>query len=620
MKRIKKFLLPKPDLRDGQGPRFEIARLRVLTYGLLTAFGIILVRAAVIQLYPPSEEQLKKIAAKQYEQHLDIAPYRGPILDRNGYPFAISLKRPSLAVNPRVFDPTSQDLKKLSHLLGMPREKIKEVASKKVYFSWLKRRIEPVTAREIEDMDVAGLYFINEPARVYPQQQLAAQIIGSVGSDNGGLIGLERQFDKLLQGQVSTVSPSKDARGRTILFSSDLASPDLPGHTIQLTLDHVIQEISDDALKAAVIKAKAKSGFALVTDPHTGRILALSNYPTFDPNAIGQIKIENTRNYAILDSFEPGSVMKPLVIAAAIDQKRTRSNEIHNCENGVYRAGGVVFRDDHPAATLSTSETIVRSSNICTFKIAERLGKQGLYDTYKAFGFNGQLSLPEMFPSVTTGYMANPSSWKPIRFANIAFGQGMTTTGLELAMAYGAIANGGNLMKPQLIDRVTSPSGEITYAASPETIRSVMSLDTSRQMRDILAEVVTHPRGTGKSAATPFYTTAGKTGTAEKVDPLTRAYSATKRIASFIGFAPVQDPYLVIYVVIDEPGLKPYYGSLWAAPAFASIAERSLRYLNVAPDKQPKPLDLHANPTKGVGPSISKSTGAGSHDHDTKHL
>lgn len=586
---LREFFLDKEKV-ERHGPSFEQTRVRFVLYGMIGAFAAIFARAAIIQLFPPSKDQLEKIAQRQYEQHLDIAPYRGPILDRNGHPFAISLRRPSLAVNPRVFDPSSTELKKLAQLLDLPKEKIREVSSKKAYFSWLKRRIDAKPAQEIEDLEIPGIYFINEPARTYPLQQVGAQVIGSVGSDNKGLMGIEHQFDKTLQGQVSTVSPAKDARGKTILFSSDLAAPDLPGHTIQLTIDHVIQEIADEALKAGVAAAKSKSGFAIVTDPHTGRILALSNYPTFDPNAIGQIKVEHTRNYAILDSFEPGSVMKPFVVASAIDQKKTRPDEMHNCENGVYRAGGVVFRDDHAAATLSTTETIARSNNVCTFKIAESIGKQSLYDSLRAFGFSGQLTFPELFPSVTNGFVAKPQSWKPIRFANIAFGQGMTTTGLELAMAYGAIANGGNLMKPQLIDRVTSPSGEITYASSPEVIRQVININTSKEVRDILAQVVTSPHGSGKAAKIPWYTTGGKTGTAEKVDPATKGYSSTKRVASFAGFAPVQDPYLVVIVVIDEPSMRPYFGGLWAAPVFANIVERSLRYLNVAPDKEIPPL------------------------------
>jgi cell division protein FtsI (penicillin-binding protein 3) len=409
-----------------------------------------------------------------------------------------------------------------------------------------------------------------------------------VGSENQGLMGIERQFQNLLAGKTSAVSPSKDARGRTILYSSDMAAPDLPGHTIQLTLDHAIQEITEEALSAGVSAARAKSGFAIVTDPHTGKILALANVPTFDPNQISRVKTEYTRNFALLDLFEPGSTIKPFVVAGALEKKKTNINELHNCENGVYRAGGVVFRDDHPATLLTTADTIVRSSNICTFKIAERLGKQGLFDTLRNFGFAGGISIPDMFPPAMRGHIAKPATWKPIRFANVAFGQGMTVTGIEMAMAYGALANGGNLMRPILVDRITSPSGEIVYASTPEATAHVLSIESARQMRDILARVVTDKQGTASKAITSEYTTGGKTGTAEKVDPVLKAYSAEKRIASFAGFAPVADPYLTIFVVIDEPGVKPAYGGLWAAPVFADIAERSLRYLNVAPDKKPK--------------------------------
>jgi cell division protein FtsI (penicillin-binding protein 3) len=569
------------------GPKFDSRRFKVLFYATQCIFLGLLVRAAIIQLFPPSKEQLERIATKQYEQHLDIAPYRGPILDRNGHPFAISQKRPSIAVNPRVFRPTNLELKALSEALDMPKDKIRQIGAKEAYFSWLKRRIDPQVATAIENLSIDGLYFINEPTRTYPLGSSAAQIVGSVGSDNAGLLGLEHQFNALLQGKPTLVSPSKDARGRTILFSSDLAAPDLPGHTIQLTIDHVIQEIADDALKTGVQNARAKAGFAVVTDPHTGRILALANYPHFDPNSIGKIKVENTRNHALLDSFEPGSVMKPLVIAAAIDAKKTNPHEMHNCENGVYRAGGVVFRDDHPAGSLTTTDVIVRSSNIGAYKIADRLGKQGLSDALRGFGLSGQLPLPEIFPTITRGFISSPNTWRPIRFANIAFGQGMTTTGLELALAYGALANGGHVMKPQLIDRITSPSGEITYSSTPETVRTVISATTAKQVRQILGEVVTNPHGTGKKAETPWYTTGGKTGTTEKVDPRTKAYSADLRLSSFIGITPIADPYLVIYVVIDEPAARPAYGGLWAAPVFSQIAEKSLRYLNVAPDKDP---------------------------------
>lgn len=574
---------------------FNISRASFLALGLLSGFGVLIIRAAIIQLFPPSAEALRKIAARQYEQHLELAPYRGPVLDRNGHPLAISVKKPSVAINPRAFNPSPPELKQLSNILDLPRDKIKDIASKEAYFAWLKRKIDPSIAEKVENLDLKGLYLVNEATRLYPLQTLASHLVGAVGSENQGLMGLERQFQEILAGKASAVRPSKDARGRTILYSSDMAAPDLPGHTIQLTIDHAIQEITEDALAFGVTRARAKSGFAIVTDPHTGKILALANYPTYDPNKISTAKTEHTRNFALLDLFEPGSIIKPFVIAGALEQKRTRAEELHNCENGVYRAGGVVFRDDHPAASLTTADTLVRSSNICTFKIAERIGRQGLYDVLKSFGFTGGLSIPDTFPSTLRGHISKPDTWRPIRFANVAFGQGMTVTGLEISMAYGALANGGNLMRPVLVDRIISPSGDIVYAAAPEASGHVLSIENAKQMREILARVVTDPHGTASRAATKNYTTGGKTGTAEKVDPVLKAYSAEKRISSFAGFAPVGDPYITVFVMIDEPAVRPAYGGLLAAPVFSEIADRTLRYLNVAPDIKPMDHPLKAS-------------------------
>jgi cell division protein FtsI (penicillin-binding protein 3) len=597
---------------------FDISRASFLALILLLVFGVLIFRAAVIQLFPPSADALRRIAIRQYEQHLELAPYRGPVLDRNGHPFAISVKKPSVAINPRVFKPSPQQIRQLSSLLDIPREKIREVSSKEAYFAWLKRKMDPAAAQKVEALELKGLYLVNEATRLYPLQTMASHLLGAVGSENQGLLGIERQFQDILAGKASAVSPSKDARGRTILYSSDMAAPDLPGHTIQLTLDHAIQEIAEEALASGVSAARAKSGFAIVTDPHTGKILALANYPTFDPNHIGQAKTDHTRNYALLDLFEPGSIIKPFVVAAALERRKTGVNELHNCENGVYRAGGVVFRDDHPAQTLTTADTLVRSSNICVFKIAERIGKQGLYDALQSFGFSGGISVPEMFPPSLRGHISKPATWKPIRFANVAFGQGMTVTGIEIAMAYGVLANGGNLMRPILIDRIISPSGEIVYAAAPEASAHVLSIDNAKTMRDILARVVTDKHGTASKAATTDYTTGGKTGTAEKVDPLLKAYSADKRIASFAGFTPVADPYLAIFVVIDEPGLKPAYGGLWAAPVFSDIAERSLRYLNVAPDKKPTRAESTGSPAKIS--TMRPGTSDGAHDKHSRRL
>jgi cell division protein FtsI (penicillin-binding protein 3) len=408
--------------------------------------------------------------------------------------------------------------------------------------------------------------------------------------DNKGLLGLEFQYERDLRGQGMRLTPSRDAHGQTIFSDASTVLPDKPGHNLHLTIDRVIQEIAEDALNEGARAAKAKRAFAIVSDPHTGRLLAVANYPSFDANVGRELKLARTRNYAMLDTFEPGSIMKSFVVAAALAKGKTTAHERHNCEKGVYRAGGTVFRDDHPADFLTTTETLIRSSNICTYKIAERMGRNALYELLINYGFGGGLGAGTGFPGTAVGRLSKPDTWKPIRFANIAFGQGLAATGLEVVQAYGAIANGGNLMRPTLVDRVESADGVVLSTNSPEVLRRVTGPDVAKSIRQMLAKVVTDPRGTGSKAATTQWTTAGKTGTSEKVDSKTKRYSEDLRIASFVGFAPVNDPFLVVYVYIDEPAARPAYGGLWAAPVFSKIVERSLRYLNVAPDIVPQKL------------------------------
>lgn len=334
-------------------------------------------------------------------------------------------------------------------------------------------------------------------------------------------------------------------------------------------------------LAKGIKDARARSGFAIVSDPHTGRILALANYPSFDPNLGSSIDITQTKNKALTDIFEPGSVMKPFTIAAALEFHKTTIDASYFCENGIFRAAGIKIRDDHPKGTLTTAETLIYSSNICTYKIAEAVGRERLHQTLKSFGFASGISMIG-FPGEMIGRLSPWQGWRPIRFANVAFGQGLAVTGLELVQAYGALANGGNLMKPYYVERVESSDGLVLKSTTSQNIGRVISPETAKTLRKVLAAVVTE--GTGKKAATKRYTTGGKTGTAQKVDPVLKRYSPDKRIASFIGFAPIADPHLVIYVMIDEPGEKPANGGIWAAPVFSRIAEESLAYLNVAPD------------------------------------
>lgn len=524
------------------------------------------------------------MADNQYQRVIELSPYRGAIFDRRGEPMAISIRKPSVAVNPRLFNAKSPGAQNVARILKIPFQKIQRLSTKKSYFSWLGRRIDRHQAEEIAELGLPGINIINEPSRFYPIGESAAQLIGFIGSDNSGLGGLERQFDQDLKGQAFKVVATKDAKGQFILKETLGAAPEKSGNNLHLTIDRVIQEIAESELEKGIKNAKAKKGFVIVSDPHTGKILAVANYPSFDPNYPKAISMKNAKNGAFIDVFEPGSVTKPFVIAAALDDRKTTPDEIHDCEKGMLRIGRERIHDAHPADKLSTTDTIVRSSNICTFKIAQKIGKERTHEILTDFGFSSKEQTLD-FPGQTFGRLSNHAAWKPIRFANIAFGQGFMVTGLEMVQAMGALANGGKLMKPMLVEKIASSEGLVVTNGTPTMVRQVVSPKTAQALRSIMEKVVTDPHGTGKAAATESFTTAGKTGTAQKVDPGIRGYSKDKFLTSFVGFSPVNDPYIVVYVQVDEPGIKPYYGGKWAGPIFSAITDRTLKYLNVAPDK-----------------------------------
>ena len=318
-----------------------------------------------------------------------------------------------------------------------------------------------------------------------------------------------------------------------------------------------------------------------MADPHTGRILALANYPSFNPNAYSKLDLNRTRNSATKLLFEPGSITKPLVISYALEEGETTRSEIHNCEkDGRYEISkGLYIHDEHPQEFMTTAEILIHSSNICTAKVAQRLGPQQTFLALKKFG----LSRKNPFvPGTAAGRLSEWKTWQPIQLANIAFGQGFLVNGLDIVQAYSVFANGGYLVTPYLLERVESSTGKTVKSSESGERKPILSPSTAAAMKGFLARVVRE--GTGSRAISALYTTGGKTGTAEKYDLKLKKYSDNLRVASFAGFAPVLDPHLVIFVAIDEPKQKPYYGGRWAAPAFREIADRSLKYLNVAPD------------------------------------
>lgn len=579
----------KRSLRPNQGVEaFRPSRSHGLSILFFVVFGIIAVRAMTIQIFSPSADILEKIARNQYQTKIDLAPYRGNIYDRRGEPLAISIRRPSFYVNPRAFDPSPAQTKKLSAALNIPSKKIRSLAKRKNYFAWLARKVERQNADAVNRLEIEGLYEISEPARYYPNGRELTHLLGNVGIDNNGLSGLEYGYDKTLMGEKLSTYRNKDARGKLIYQDSLLALPEKTGRNIVLTIDSAIQDIAQKAMVKGLENAQAKSGFAIVSDPHTGRILAIANATRVHSKDVS-IEVQDARNYALSNVYEPGSVVKPLLIAKALEAGVVSLDEVHNTYNGVYREDKWKIHDDHPEPSMTTTEVVTKSSNIGTYNIMKRMGTEAVHQAYMDFGFTSSEQMLD-FPGQMRGRIDAAKSWKGNRFATICFGQGMTVAALELVQAFSSIANGGSLMKPYLIDHIESPEGVMIESGSSEVLRRVLKPEFASRARSLLQETV--ESGTGRFAKLTEYTSAGKTGTSQKVDPQTRRYSDTMRTASFIGFAPATDPHLTIYVVVDEPGKRPGTGGLWAAPIFREIAEASLRYLNVAPDKIVQKEDL----------------------------
>ncbi len=572
-----------PKSKKVQPGSFITLRANFIYYVLACGFLGLSIRAVIIHIFPPASTTLTHIADRQYKRQWELARYRGTIFDRRKEPLAISIRTPSIFVNPKIFEPSNRQLGKLSRLLKKDKKQIRKISRKKKYFSWLKRKVSKETARRVMDLNIKGLYQISEPARYYPAGSAAANLLGLVGIDDRGLSGLEHQYDKILAGSPIKFVQTKDARGQTIFSQSQDAAPEKTGDRLHLTIDKVIQEITEQALRNGVKSAKAKSGFAIVSDPHTGRILSVANYPSFDPNDVRRISLKLTKNRAFMDSFEPGSVIKPYVVAAALDSKTIQLSNSFDCNEGKLKIGRRTIHDSHKPKTryLNVEDIIIHSSNVCTYKIANKLGAKNLYKYFTKFGF-GQSSNTIGYPGESRGVLSNYQKWKPIRFANIAFGQGLMVSGIQIVQAYGAIANGGNLIKPYYLDRVEKPNGLITNAQSTQIVSRVMTTKTARILRNILYKTV--EQGATK-ARSKIYTSGGKTGTSQKIDPKTKTYSHKKHLSSFAGIAPINDPHLVVYIQVNEPNQQQSYGSLWAAPVFKEITEKTLSYLNVASDR-----------------------------------
>lgn len=523
-----------------------------------------------------------RMAALQHTQRVALLPHRGAIVDRNDEALALSVDVPSIYVRPREFAGQEARLPALAAALRTSLRTVRTKAEGGQPFVWLKRQALPREAEAVERLGLRGVYTVSEGRRFYPLGTLAAHVLGFVGVDSQGLEGLERRLDTVIHGETQYVDVDRDARGREIL-TRGVQPVAGESNRVELTIDAGIQELTERELAAGVVAAKAAGGAAIVLDPATGEILALANVPSFNPNQPGAVSDrgwrDRVRNRAITDPYEPGSTFKAMLAAAAIEERLVGPSEMFNCENGRYKIGRWTVHDAHRHGWLSFAEVIQYSSNIGATKVGERLGRERYSAYLHAFGFGARTGIE--LPGETPGILRPVQSWARIDLATHSFGQGVSVTPLQMTVAFGAIANGGVLMRPYLVRRITTPQGDVVIDNTPVVVRRVVSERSARTVTEMLRRVVEEKGGTGTKARLEDFPVAGKTGTAQKVNPDGNGYSS-KRIGSFVGFAPADAPRAVVLVLIDEPGTSSY-GGVVAAPVFRAIASGALKRLGVHP-------------------------------------
>ena len=529
-------------------------------------------RLLFIQIFRSS--YLTSIAKKQHNQFVELEPRRGTIYDCNLKAQAFNLSMDSLYAEANTIKDRDKEniIEKLLPILGVDRAYLRDRLYRKKSFIWLARKLPPEKSEAIKALKLKGLGFMKETKRIYPNSYLASHIIGFSGMDNVGLEGIERDFNKYLKGTAGWAIFLRDARQKKLDIWEKMVLP-VDGQDLVLTIDEVIQYIAERELDKAFKTFHAKGASIIVMDPHTGRILAMASRPSYDLNDYSSANKDSMRNRSICDLFEPGSVFKIVTASAALEEKKITEEDKIFCENGSYKVGGHILHDHRSHGVLTFREVIEESSNIGTVKVAQLLGADTVYKYLKDFGFGSKLGID--LSGEISGMIKPPRAWSKTSISAIPIGQEVGVTALQLASAISVIANGGQLMKPYVIDSVRDEQGRIIKQNKPVLIRKVISVDTAMRIKKILTGAV--EEGTGKLAKVSGFSAAGKTGTAQKLEP-NGAYSHRKFVASFIGFAPAEDPLLAIVVTVDEP--HPYYfGGVVAAPVFQKVAGDAIRYI-----------------------------------------
>jgi len=559
-------------------------RLYLLGGFLLFWCCLIGLRLVYLQIFRYGDFQQR--AEHQQQRSINVSAKRGIIYDRQGRELAMSILVDSAFAVPSEVPDLANAISLITRITGDDARLVLADCRAHKTFCWVARKANVETIDRIRALNLQGIHFQRESKRFYPKRELAAQVLGYVGTDDAGLSGIEREYDDQLKGQPGRMQISVDARKKW--FARIEKEPEA-GDNLVLTIDEKIQYIAERELEQAVKQTGAIAGTVIVENPRTGEILALANRPNFNPNVKKEIKNEALKNRAVSDIYEPGSTFKLVTIAGAIEEKLTRPDEMFDCQMGSIVINGMRIRDSKPHGVLSVTNVLAESSDVGSVKIALRLGEDRFYKYIRGFGFGQQTGIE--LPGETRGMTKPVNRWSRVSIGAISIGQEIGVSAVQLAAMVSTFANDGVWVAPRIVATTTAPqSMPQTVVFHPQQERRVISTLTAAQMRQMMQAVVLH--GTGRKAVLEGYTAAGKTGTGQKVDPNTGAYSRTKYVASFAGFAPINNPAVTVAVILDSAvGL--HQGGQIAAPVFQRIAQQVLEYLHV-------PHDLALPPSRQV--------------------
>lgn len=536
------------------------------------AFLSLVGRAAYIQVF--GSDFFQKQGEVRFARTLELPANRGRILDRNGLILASSVAAKSIWAIPEDIDKQDPKLQRAAAILGISNHELrKKIFDNEKNFVWIKRQVDEQVAQEVEALGIKGIYFRKDYKRQYPEGDAAAHVVGFTNVEDIGQEGIELTFNKSLSGKSGSRRVIKDRLGRIIEDVRD-AIPPIDGPDLQLSIDSKIQFFAHEKLKNAVRHHHAKAGSIIVLDVKTGEILALANYPSYNPNHRDHLSGEQLRNRVLTDSFEPGSTMKPFIAALALEKQLVRPDTIIQTAPGRLTIGNATITDAHPYGVLTVNEIIQKSSNVGTVKIAMQIPPQEMWELYRQIGLGQKPDVP--FPGAVSGRLRPYKSWKPIEQATMSYGYGISVSLFQLAQAYTVFGRDGDIIKPTLLKQVHPPGNGL----------QVISSKNALSVRHML-KMATYSGGTAPKAQTIGYSVGGKTGTARKQEG--RGYADKKYRSFFVGIAPIEQPRIIVGVMVDEPGTGQYYGGIVAAPVFSETVQQTLRILGVPPDMSVAP-------------------------------